>query len=393
MEFLKDAGIRTLGLGSDIANTFGSLSPLYADKFNQTTGKKVTAQNQLPAKPKAVPQASPIKAEDADVPKETQPDRISEINRLIVEQNKALGEVEPARNELIKAAERRISDSALDLNKLDIARGNLKTETSALLKEYETLFPNPNTELKKQLDDLQKSNTQSSEQAPYQSLLKFSLGLMSNKSTNFSSAVGEAGKLGLEEYSRLKNLNETKKEKLFEAESRLANANDLRSQNQFSMANKEARLAQEAREERFKLEHDEKVSKASLAYQVAQIKSGVPAEKAKMLGQQLTALLNIETTLKGPEQFRMYELIKKDKGFAQYMQDQSETAFLAKVTLDAYKQVDDNMKALALSGQDTSKMNVQDEVNKTIESAMRAYRTQKIAQKERNKPPVPVTGQ
>jgi hypothetical protein len=159
------------------------------------------------------------------------------------------------------------------------------------------------------------------------------------------------------------------------------------------MADKEARLAKSARLERFQLEQDMKVSNASLVYQVAQIKAGIPAERAKMLGQQLTANLNIYTTLKGPEQFQMFKLLKENSGFEKYMQNRDEMEYFAKVAVTAQRQVDDNFKVLNAAGTDTSKMNIQDEVQKIIVSAMRSYQTYKARQAENNKPPVPVTGQ
>jgi hypothetical protein len=159
------------------------------------------------------------------------------------------------------------------------------------------------------------------------------------------------------------------------------------------MADREARLAQSARLELFQLKHDEKVSNASLVYQVAQIKAGVPEERARMLGQQLTANLNIYTTLKGPEQFQMFELLKKNAGFANYMQDIKEMDYFAKVAVTAQRQVDENLKIQAAAGVDVSKINIQDEVEKTIQSAMRSYRAYQAKQAESKKPPVPVTGQ
>jgi hypothetical protein len=404
MEGVKDTGIRALGLGSDILNniTLGSLSSIFADKYDQNTGEKVTTRRARELAEKAR-EAAKIenaktaagkaagKVENVDT---APPDQnLVRINDLLAKQNAAINEVGPAREALLTAANKKIEDSKFDTKGYDLALGNTKTESAAILKGYETLFPNPNTELRKQLNELQKAHTQSSEQAPYQALMKFSLGLMANKNPRFGAAVGEAGQLGLEEYSRLQELNQRQKEKLFESEAHLANANDLRSQNQYAMADKEARLAQSARLERFQLEHDVKVSNASLVYQVAQIKAGVPEEKARMLGQQLTANLNIYTTLKGPEQFQMFKLLKENSGFANYMQDIKEMDFFAKVAIAARAQVDGDIKAQTAAGIDTSKINMQDEINKSIESAMRAYRTNRAKQAESKKPPVPVTGQ
>ena len=403
MEGFKDTGIRALGLGSDMLNniTLGSLSSIFADKYDQTTGEKITAQKArklaVQAKDAAKKESEKTAAATAaagKVENVAPPDQnLTRINDLLSQQNEAIKEVGPAREALLTAANKKIEDSKFDTKGYELALGNTKTESAAILKGYETLFPNPNTELKKQLNELQKSNTQSSEQAPYQALMKFSLGLMANKNPRFGAAVGEAGQLGLEEYSRLQGLNQRQKEKLFESEAHLANANDLRSQNQYAMADKEARLAQSARLERFQVEQDVKVSNASLVYQVAQIKAGVPEEKARMLGQQLTANLNIYTTLKGPEQFQMFDLLKKNPGFKDYMQNRDEMEYFAKVAVTAQRQVDENIKAQTAAGADVSKINIQDEVEKTIQSAMRSYRGYKAKQVETNKPPVPVTGQ
>jgi len=400
MEAAKDIGVRALGLGSDMFNnmTLGTIERFFADKYDQNTGQKVTAKK---AKQLAVIAKEEAK-KDVDKPKvdiaETQEfpaaldPALREIFGLRDQQNAALKEIGPAREALSTALEKRIADSRLNVQDFDIAKGDLKADRTAIVKEYETLFPNPNTELRKQLNELQKAHTQSSEQAPYQALLKFSLGLMANKNPRFGAAIGEAGQLGLEEYSRLQGLNQRQKEKLFESEAHLANANDLRSQNQYAMADKEARLAQSARLELFQLKHDEKVSNASLVYQVAQIKAGVPEERARMLGQQLTANLNIYTTMKGPEQFQMFKLLKENSGFADYMQDIKEMDYFAKVAVTAQRQVDENLKIQAAAGVDISKINIQDEVQRTIESAMRSYKAYQAKQAESKKPPVPVTG-
>jgi hypothetical protein len=356
----------------------------------KTLRKNVEDQKKRTAAP-AVPAVVTSASETQEFPAPLDP-ALRGIYDLRDQQNAAISDVGRATEELQAAANKRIEDSKFDIKKYDLALGNTKTESAAILKGYETLFPNPNTELRKQLTELQKANTQSSEQAPYQSLLKFSLGLMANKNPRFGVAVGEAGQLGLEEYSRLQELNKRQKEKLFESEAHLANANDLRSQNQYAMADKEARLAQSARLERFQLEQDVKVSNASLVYQVAQIKAGIPAEKAKMLGQQLAANLNIYTTLKGPEQFQMFKLLKENSGFEKYMQNRDEMEYFAKVAVTAQRQVDDNIQAQTKAGIDTSRINIQDEVQKTIESAMRSYQVFKAKQAEKNKPPVPTAG-
>lgn len=408
MEGLKDFGLRSLGLVTDMANNLSgrSLEGYFRDKYDQDTGEKVTAQKakQLAAKAQEVAKIENAKTAAATAAAATAaagkvenvapPDQnLTRINDLLAQQNAAVSAIGPADEALLTAANKRIADSKFDPQGYDRAMGNTKDESAAILKGYETLFPNPNTELKKQLNELQKSNTQSSEQAPYQALMKFSLALMANKNQRFGVAVGEAGQLGLEEYSRLQGLNQRQKEKLFESEAHLANANDLRSQNQYAMADREAKLAQSTRVERFQLEQDAKVSNASLVYQVAQIKAGIPREQAKTLGQQLAANLNIYTTLKGPEQFQMFELLKKNPGFKDYMQNRDEMEYFAKVAVTAQRQVDENIKAQTAAGVDVSKINIQDEVEKTIQSAMRSYRGYKAKQAESNKPPVPVTGQ
>jgi len=85
-------------------------------------------------------------------------------------------------------------------------------------------------------------------------------------------------------------------------------------------------------------------------------------------------------------------LLKENSGFEKYMQNRDEMEYFAKVAVTAQRQVDDNIQAQTKAGIDTSRINIQDEVQKTIESAMRSYQVFKAKQAEKNKPPVPTAG-
>jgi len=362
-EFYKDMGVRALGLGTDVLNnmTFGSLSRIFADQYDQNTGQKITKQKADKITEKVKEEAKKtVVPTDKIQPDVTKPDAAKpvevdsgrqNINSLLAQLNASIGESDAAREGLAKAAEKRAEDSKVDLQAYDRAIGDPIADRKRIVEEFKTLFPNPNDDLKKQLDELKAENKSATEQAPYQGLLKMGLALMANKSPYLANAVGEAGASGLEEYSRIQSLNKQEKAKLLEADSRLAQANDLRNQNQFAMADKEARLSQEARKDRYRIQHDAKVAAAGLAFQVAQVRAGFPEEKARMAGLQLNAALQIHTILnKKPEQQLLFEAINNNPAFAEYMQTEKDAAAVTAAFLKFYAQQDDQSKAQVAAG-------------------------------------------
>lgn len=362
-EFYKDMGVRALGLGTDVLNnmTFGSLSRIFADQYDQVTGQRITKQkaDKIAEKVKEEAKKTVVATDkipsdgakpDVAKPVAVDPER-QNIDSLLTQLNASIGKRSAAREELTKAAEKRNEDSKVDLKAYDTAIGDPIADRKRIVEEFKTLFPNPNDDLKKQLNELKAENKSASEQAPYQGLLKMGLALMANKSPYLATAVGEAGASGLEEYSRIQSLNKQEKAKLLEADSRLAQANDLRNQNQYAMADKEARLSQQARKDRYTIQHDAKVAEAGLAFQVAQVRAGASEEDARMAGLQLTAALQIHTALnKKPEQQLLYEAIAKNPEFAKYMQTEKDSAAAAAAFLKFYAQQDEQSKAQVAAG-------------------------------------------
>lgn len=361
-EFYKDMGVRALGLGSDVLNnmTFGSLSRVFADQYDQDTGQKITKQkaNEIANKVKEEAKKTVVATDkippdgakpDVAKPVAVDPER-QNIDSLLTQMNASIGKRSVAREELTKAAETRNAASKFDVKDYDLAIGDLPADRKKLVEEYKTLFPNPNDDLKKQLNELKTENKSATEQAPYQGLLKMGLALMANKSPHLATAVGEAGASGLEEYSRIQSLNKQEKAKLLEADSRLAQANDLRNQNQYAMADKETRLSQQARKDRYTIQHDAKVAEAGLAFQVAQVRAGASEEDAKNAATQLTAALQIHTAYKGPEQQLLFNAMRDNPDFARFVQTEKELAAYSTAFNKAYAEQDQQAKISAAAG-------------------------------------------
>jgi hypothetical protein len=227
-----------------------------------------------------------------------------------------------------KVLKEQIPKLAFDKTKYNEASGDVTAATKRLYEEHQKDFPDPNKDVRSELNKLKQANEAEGQQIPNMSMLKMGLSLMATKSPNFLQAFGEAGGAGLEDYTRAINLQKQQKMKLMEADAHAAAAQDARSQNMFSRANAQAMQEKQLRMEAFRAEADANAATVGLQVQYFGAKAKLPLDSIKMQRELAVAGAQIHQAYKEqkPEMQKLYELISTNPGFAKFFQTQKDAA-------------------------------------------------------------------
>lgn len=233
-----------------------------------------------------------------------------------------IADLAKAREKSLVENERLVKENAFDPIKDVAARGDIEKDAEAAHAKLKNMFPDPNSEARKNLSAIQAENKSDIEKAPYSGLLRMSLSLMATTSPYFLQAVGKAGGEGLQEYQTIQEHNKKRRDSLIQSEAQMSAAQDARNRGLYSESRNLATEAQKSRMDAYNAERNAKTAQAGLMMQINGQRAGIPAERLQNLMEATKTTASVAQAMKLPDAIRTMTFLENNPQFKKVMQDQ-----------------------------------------------------------------------